>query len=179
MSSGSGERVYHERSTRGSERFGGRAAVMNVATDEGELGSFTEILQRRVENWLASEESRRFPCAHLYRHLPDLFLLLAELSLDPAVDPRERTAVRSALKYIVAPFDLIPEGVVGTAGYRDDLVLAAYMVERLGASAGAEALRGRWHHDGDPTAIARLILDAASDLVGGEVCNRLRTWAPA
>jgi uncharacterized membrane protein YkvA (DUF1232 family) len=179
MSHATGERVYHWCATRAGAGDEGRIATMNVAGNDGELGSFTAVLERRVAAWLASPEAERFPCAFLYRHLPDLFLLLAELSLDPTVDARERTAVRSALKYIVAPFDLIPEGFVGTAGYRDDLVLAAYLVERLGAAAGADALSARWHRDGDPLAIARTILDAASDLVGGEICERLRTWAPA
>ena len=152
---------------------------MKVANDECELGSFTAMLEHRVERWLASEEARQFPRAQLYRHLPGLFLLLAEVSLDPAVEARERTAISSALKYIVAPFDLIPEGIVGTSGFRDDLVLAAYVVERLVPVAGAPALRTRWRADGDPVSIARTILDAASEMVGGEICDRLRTWVPA
>jgi len=157
---------------------GGRTATMHTADDERELGSFTAMLERRVERWLASDEARAFPCAHLYRELPRLFLLLAEASLDPAVEARERTAVRSALKYIVAPFDLIPEGVVGTSGYRDDLVLAAYVVEHLAEVTGAAALRARWRGDGEPLEIARTILDAAGALVGGEIGDRLRAWAP-
>ena len=151
---------------------------MGVANDDVEMGSFTATLERRVELWLASEEAQRIPCAHLYRHLPGLFLLLAEVSLDAAVEPRERTAIRSALKYIVAPFDLIPEGTVGTSGYRDDLVLAAYIVERLEQVVGAATLRERWHGSGDPLEICRTILDAASEMVGGEICDRLRVWAP-
>ena len=151
---------------------------MGVANDDVEMGSFTATLERRVELWLASEEAQRIPCAFLYRHLPGLFLLLAEVSLDAAVEPRERTAIRSALKYIVAPFDLIPEGTVGTSGYRDDLVLAAYIVERLEQVVGAATLRERWHGSGDPLEICRTILDAASEMVGGEICDRLRVWAP-
>jgi len=152
---------------------------MGVATDDMGPGSFTARLERRVECWLASEEAQRFPCAELYRFLPPLFLLLAEISLDPAVEPRERTAIRSALKYIVAPFDLIPEAIVGTSGYRDDLVLAAYVVERLEPVVGAAALRARWHRDGDPLEIARTVLDAAGLMVGPAICERLRVWVPA
>ena len=152
---------------------------MTTVTEDVELGSFTATLERRVERWLASAEATTIPCAFLYRNLPPLFLLLAEISLDPAVETRERTAIRSALKYIVAPFDLIPEGVVGPAGYRDDLVLAAYVVERLEPVIGAAALRERWHGSGDPLDVARAILDAAAAMVGPTVCERLRTWLPA
>jgi len=152
---------------------------MSATGNDVELGSFTATLERRVERWLASEEARRFPCADLYRFLPALFLLLAEVSLDPTVESRERTAIRSALKYIVAPFDLIPEGVVGTSGYRDDLVLAAYIVERLEPVVGAAALRCRWRGAGDPLLVARAVLDAAGLMVGPTICERLRVWAPA
>ena len=171
---------YHRRGTAcvRSGADGGRAAAMGQRTDDVEMGSFTAMLERRVERWLASEEAARIPCAHLYRFLPALFQLLAEASLDAAVEPRERTAIRSALKYIVAPFDLIPEGVVGTSGYRDDLVLAAYMVERLGQAVGAEAVRAHWRGGGDPGEVARTILDAAGAMVGIEVCDRLRDWLP-
>jgi uncharacterized membrane protein YkvA (DUF1232 family) len=152
---------------------------MSVATDDTELGSFTATLERRVERWLATEEAGTVACSHLYRYLPPLFLLLAEVSLDPAVDARERTAIRSALKYIVAPFDFIPEGVVGTSGYRDDLVLAAYVVERLEAIVGAPELRARWHGPGDPVEVARAILDAAAAMIGPDVCERLSAWLAA
>jgi uncharacterized membrane protein YkvA (DUF1232 family) len=152
---------------------------MTAVTEDVELGSFTATLERRVERWLASDEAATVPCAFLYRYLPTLFLLLAEVSLDPAIEGRERTAIRSALKYIVAPYDLIPEGVVGTSGYRDDLVLAAYVVERLESTVGADALRGRWHGRGDPLDVARAILDAAAAMVGPTVCERLRAWLPA
>jgi uncharacterized membrane protein YkvA (DUF1232 family) len=152
---------------------------MTAVTEDAELGSFTATLERRVERWLASDEAASIPCSFLYRYLPPLFLLLAEISLDPAVEARERTAIRSALKYIVAPFDLIPEGIVGTSGYRDDLVLAAYVVERIEPVIGAPAMRERWHGKGDPLEVARAVLDAAAAMVGPTVCERLRHWLPA
>jgi len=152
---------------------------MTTATRDVELDSFTATLERRVERWLATEEATTIPSSHLYRYLPPLFMLLAEVSLDPSVEARERTAIRSALKYIVAPFDLIPEGVVGTAGYRDDLVLAAYVVERLEPVVGEAALRERWRGPGDPLGVTRAILDAATAMVGPSVCERLRSWLAA
>jgi len=152
---------------------------MSAATEDVEPGSFTATLEHRVERWLASDEAATIPCSFLYRYLPQLFLLLAEISLDPAIETRERTAIRSALKYIVAPYDIIPEAVVGTSGYRDDLVLAAYVVERLEPTVGAAALRERWRGQGDPLEVARAVLDAAAARVGPTVCARLRVWLPA
>jgi uncharacterized membrane protein YkvA (DUF1232 family) len=152
---------------------------MKASSKQPRVESFHRLLEQRVEEWLASEEARRFPCAELYRHLPPLFLFLAELALDPQIPERERTAVLSALKYIVAPFDLIPEGVVGTSGFRDDLVLAALVVDRLAARVDHRALLAHWREGGDPFEVARTVLDAGDAMVGPEICERLRDWLPA
>jgi uncharacterized membrane protein YkvA (DUF1232 family) len=143
------------------------------------LESFYGSLQKRVAEWLQTPEAATFPCSELYRYLPDLFDLLAHLALDHRVPESERRATFSALKYIVAPFDLIPEGIHGTAGFRDDLVLAALVLDRLAHVLDAEILRDHWRHQGEPAEIARLILDAGDKLVGPELCGKLKEWLPA
>jgi uncharacterized membrane protein YkvA (DUF1232 family) len=135
-------------------------------------------LQQRVEAWLGSEEARRFPCAHLYRFLPSLYLFLVRVAVDARVPARERSAASSVLKYIVSPYDLIPEAVFGTSGFRDDLVLAALMVDRLHGLVEPQVLAELWQAPGDPQVIAHTILDASSALVGPELCGRLRAWLP-
>jgi uncharacterized membrane protein YkvA (DUF1232 family) len=139
---------------------------------------YCRALQARVEAWLSTPESRDVPGAGLYSHLPRFYTLLVNTALDPVVPPRERTAVCSALKYIVAPYDLIPEAVVGTTGFRDDLVLAALMVERLAGVLGGPALRSRWQGGDDPAELARAVLDASGALVDPEVSERLHHWLP-
>ena len=139
---------------------------------------YCRALQARVDAWLSTSESRAIPGAELYSHLPRFYTLLVNTALDPQVPSRERTAVCSALKYIVAPYDLIPEAVVGTSGFRDDLVLAALMVERLVGVMGGPALQARWQGNDDPAEIARAVLDASGALVDPEVAERLHHWLP-
>lgn len=142
------------------------------------LHSYYRQLQLRVTTWLESEEAKAHPCAELYPHLPELFLLLAQVGLDPRIEDRERGGILSALKYIVAPFDLIPEGILGPAGYCEDLVLAALVVERLSTRLDEELLRQYWHGREDIRAVARTILETATTMVGGDTCERLRDWLP-
>jgi len=144
----------------------------------GTVGTFREMLERRVQEWLASEEAKAFPCAALYAHLPPLFVALAGAALDSRLPRRERGAVMSALKYVVAPFDLIPEGVVGTSGFRDDLVLAAMVVDHLACRGFAGLVREHWPEAGDPLAVAHEILEAGRRLVDDDTCERLRHWLP-
>jgi uncharacterized membrane protein YkvA (DUF1232 family) len=142
------------------------------------LMSFYNSLQARVDTWLTSREAAQMAHARLYRHLPELYRFLVELALDDRVPERERTCTLSAVKYVVAPYDLIPEAVVGTSGFRDDLVLAAMMADRLCEACGSALVAEHWPWDGNPQEIARTILDAATALVGSDICDRLRAWLP-
>ena len=56
---------------------------------------------------------------------PDLFILILRLSLDSRVPAQKRKFLVGALAYFVTPIDLFPEGLLGPAGYLEDVVLAA------------------------------------------------------
>jgi uncharacterized membrane protein YkvA (DUF1232 family) len=139
---------------------------------------FVRLLQERVATWLASDEARQFQCAELYRYLPGLYVFLMRLATEPRVPPRERTGVLAALKYIIAPYDLIPEGIVGTSGFRDDLVLAAMTVDHVSEQVPTAVLTAHWQQPGDPVEVARTILDAGQAMVGAPLCERLKDWLP-
>lgn len=140
--------------------------------------TFYRALQARVEEWLATDEARRFHCAELYRFLPGLYAFLIHLALDHRLPERERTGIRSALKYIVAPYDMIPEAVVGTSGFRDDLVLAALMVDRLSTTVDASIFNDHWRDAGNPREIAQKILDNSMRMVDPDICEHLKEWLP-
>jgi uncharacterized membrane protein YkvA (DUF1232 family) len=151
---------------------------MNRHATAGRVEPFHRQLETRVEAWLATPESAEIPCAPLYRYLPVLYTFLVRLALDADIPERERGATLSALKYIVAPDDLIPEGTLGTSALRDDLVLAAMVVERLYGVVEPAILDQHWTSSGEPKEIASSILNAAASLVGEDVCDHLRQWLP-
>jgi uncharacterized membrane protein YkvA (DUF1232 family) len=151
---------------------------MTSKPDDPAATSFYSSLQTRVDGWLASPEGGAFPHAQLYRHLPELYRLLVELALDVRVPEHERTCTMAVVKYIIAPYDLIPEALVGTSGFRDDLVLAALMVDRLAQACGPEPIVEHWSTAGDPRSIARAIIDSATAMIGSDICERLRAWLP-
>jgi uncharacterized membrane protein YkvA (DUF1232 family) len=152
---------------------------MTGKATEPSVMSFYSTLQTRVDAWLASDEAARFPHAELYRHLPDMYRFLVELALDARVPDQERTCILSVVKYIVAPYDLIPEAIVGTSGFRDDLVLAAIMTERLCDACDPALAVEHWAAAGQPRQIACTILEAATGMIGTDICRRLRAWLPA
>lgn len=145
---------------------------------EPTTASYHRALEQRVETWLDSDQAQAMECAGLYRHLPDLYGFLLGLACDHRIPERARVGVVSALKYIIQPYDLVPEGILGTAGFRDDLVLAALVVDHLFEVADEEVLAQHWQHPSDPQAVARGILDASSSLVSAELYSHLHAWVP-
>ncbi|MBZ5588842.1 MAG: DUF1232 domain-containing protein [Acidobacteriia bacterium] len=152
---------------------------MSNRPSQPRVASFYGSLQARVDAWLASGEAARFPHADLYRHLPDLYRFLAGVALDSRVPERERACTLSAVKYVVAPYDLIPEAVEGTSGFRDDLVLAAMMTDRLCDACTPEVIAEHWPGAGHPRNLAHTVLTAATEMVGPDIRERLGVWLPA
>lgn len=140
------------------------------------VGSFYRSLRDRVDVWLDSDEAASMPSAELYAHLPELYAFLVRLALDSRVPETERAVIRSALKYIVAPYDLIPEAVVGTSGFRDDVVLAAMVVDRLRHTVAGDLLSEHWVGPGDVLDVARAILEVRTVMIDLGVCDRLGEW---
>jgi len=151
---------------------------MDTPTTPPRLASFYDSLQDRVDAWLASGDAARFPHADLYRHLPSLYRFLASAALDSRVPEPERTCTLSVVKYVVAPYDLIPEAVEGTSGFRDDLVLAAMMTDGLCQACDPVVIGELWPGTRDPREIARAVMAAAAEMVGTDICDRLRAWLP-
>lgn len=96
-----------------------------VVVEDPEHRGFYDRLRRRLRRSLL--EDRGFAPATLDALLlaPDLFMLLVRLSMDSRVPKADRALIGSALLYFVAPFDLVPEALLGAGGFVDDVMLAA------------------------------------------------------
>lgn len=105
--------------------------------------------------------------------VPDVFILLARLALDPQVPGPARTLIGGALLYFVTPIDLMPEAVLGPVGFLDDLVLAAaVMSQALGGELEPYA-RKHWNGEQELREVLHDIAHSAHALLGGDMHGRL------
>jgi uncharacterized membrane protein YkvA (DUF1232 family) len=105
---------------------------------------------------------------------PDFFHLLCKLLFDPRVPGREKAKVGAAVAYFISPVDVIPEGLVGPAGYIDDVALAAYVLNSILNSVDPEVLNEHWAGDGDVLKNVQEILKVADGLVGSGMWKRIK-----
>ena len=94
--------------------------------------------------------------------VPDVFILLVRLALDKDVRARPARMIGGALAYFVLPFDLFPEGLLGGAGYMDDLVLAtAVLAQAFGGDLEPYA-RKHWSGSEDLRVVLRDITETGA-----------------
>ena len=69
---------------------------------------------------------------------------------------------------------MIPEGLVGPAGYVDDVALAAYVLNSVVKSVDPAVLNEHWAGDGDVLKTVQEILRVADGLVGSGMWKRIK-----
>ena len=147
----------------------GRSAVPG-----GRLLSFYDQLRRRMLA-LADRRNPKLgkPVVEALLIAPDVFILLLRLALDRDVPPRTRTLIGGALAYFVLPFDLFPEGLVGSVGFLDDIVVAsAVLSQALGGELEPYA-RKYWNGDQELRQTLHAATRTAGALFGRNLYGRL------
>ena len=142
--------------------------------EEKRAQDFYRRLRGRLDEWLKSREGRAYRFADYLLLLPDFVHLVIRLALDRRVPMALRTQTAAVLAYVMLPFDLIPEAVIGPIGFGDDLLLVALMVRRLLTTVPQEVVLEYWTGPTGLMKTIRTVLDAAEEMVGSRVWQRLQ-----
>jgi uncharacterized membrane protein YkvA (DUF1232 family) len=134
---------------------------------------FYQVLRARIAGWLASK-GKGFKHAQILLLAPDLFHLLTRLLLDRRIPASEKATLGAALAYFISPVDLLPEALLGPAGYVDDVALAAYALSRLINAGHGAVAKELWAGDGDLFEAIRRVLEIADEMVGSGLWERLK-----
>ena len=139
-----------------------------------ELGDFYRRLRRRLTNWLDTRQGRGYRFADRLLLLPDFVHLVIRLGLDRRVPGELRTQAAAALAYVVLPFDLMPEGVIGPLGFADDLLLMVLVIRKLLASVPSEVVLSHWAGPVDLLRTIQGLLAIAEEMIGKRLWRRLQ-----
>ena|SRR6185503_4994613 len=105
---------------------------------------------------------------------PDVFILLWRLVNDGRVNAKNKVLLGSGLAYFFFPLDIMPEALIGPAGYLDDLVFAVYLLNKILKDTDAEVLRQHWSGSEDVLKIITKVLNAADNLVGKDLFGKIK-----
>ena len=168
------------------DRLAGPAAIESAeeAFVEGEslpalppqrLFGFYDQLRDRVASVVERRGGRLGrPAADALLLVPDIFMLLARLAFDRQVPSGVRSLIGGALVYFVLPFDLLPEGLIGGAGFLDDLVLAAAVLSQALSPALESRASRYWSGRQELRQVLQDVVGAAHSLLGENLFAKLR-----
>ncbi|TYO95344.1 YkvA family protein [Desulfallas thermosapovorans] len=135
---------------------------------------FYQNLRVKIKKWLDSKSGADNKWAEYILLAPDIFHLLYKLTLDKDVYVADKAKLAAAIAYFISPVDLIPEALLGPAGYVDDLALAAYVLNRIINNTDPEVVRRNWAGDGDVLEVIQSILRVADKMVGSGLWKKLK-----
>lgn len=143
------------------------------------LLSFYDRLREKILHAIEKREGKRGAkttegAVRALLLVPDVFILLVRLALDKNVPGSTRALIGGALAYFILPVDLLPEAILGGAGFMDDLVLAtAVLAQAFGGDLEPYARR-HWSGSEDLRVVLKDITEAAQSLLGQNLYDRLR-----
>jgi uncharacterized membrane protein YkvA (DUF1232 family) len=135
---------------------------------------FYDRLRLRVHSFLESHGRVAEKFGDYLLLVPDVFILLWRLVNDARVNGKNKVLLGTGIVYFVFPFDIIPEAIVGPIGYLDDLVFSVYILNKILADTDTAILREHWSGDDDVLESMQKVLNAADNLVAGEIIGRLK-----
>lgn len=135
---------------------------------------FYRKLRKKVVDWLATRQGQSSEWAEYLVLAPDMFHLLCKLAADPAVPRGDKARLLAVIAYFISPLDLLPEAVLGPAGYIDDIAIAAYVLNRVINNTDPEIVRRHWAGSEDVLEVVRKILDRADKMVGSGLWQKLK-----
>ncbi len=136
--------------------------------------NFYPHLRSIITKWANTEEGKTNKWTEYLLFAPDLFRLLCKLSIDNDVPPTEKAKLAGAIAYFVSPLDLIPEALVGPKGFRDDIALAAYVLNSIVSKTNSKVVRKHWDGHKDVLEVIQQILKVAKEMVGSDLWPRLK-----
>jgi uncharacterized membrane protein YkvA (DUF1232 family) len=98
--------------------------------------------------------------------VPDLFLLITRLMLDPRIDAKHKVYMGAAVAYVISPIDLLSERQFGPIGYLDDLVVVVAVLNMLFNDIDRRIILEHWSGKEDLLGTIQKVLAQADQLVG-------------
>ena len=131
-------------------------------------------IRKKIKKWVESDKGKSNKWSEYVLIAPDLFYLLWKLSLDENVPANEKVKLLAAITYFISPIDLLPEALLGPAGYVDDIALTAFVLNGLVNNTDPEIVRKYWSGEEDILLVLKKIIRVSDQMVGKGLWQKLQ-----
>ena len=134
---------------------------------------FYDRIRKSIRSYVDNKGGALEKTAEYLLLVPDIFILLWRLANDSRVDGKDKVLLGSAVAYFIFPFDIVPEALVGPAGFLDDLVFGAFVLNKM-LGTGEDIVREHWSGSEDVLAVIQKVLGTADSLVGSDIFGKVK-----
>ena len=135
---------------------------------------FYQKLRVKFKDWMTSDEGKTSKWAEYLMFAPDLFHLLCKLAIDTDVSVSDKAKLAGVIVYFISPVDLIPEALLGPAGYADDLVVAAWVLNNMVNHVDQDIIRKHWAGEEDVLQVIQQIIGVADQMIGSGMWEKVK-----
>ncbi len=138
---------------------------------------FYDNLRRRMLQWVAGRAGEKASrLAGFALLVPDVAVLIGRLMLDERVPRHLRIKLGMIFVYLASPLDLIPEAILGPVGMVEDVVLAAFALNRIFREVEPGVLEELWSGKPEHLKTLRELAELVDGIFGGRVGTTLNQW---
>lgn len=137
---------------------------------------FYQKLRIQIKNWIEKKSGRENRWAEFILLAPDLFHLLCKLMMDPEVPASKKMKVAGVIAYFISPIDLLPEALLGPAGYLDDIALSAYILNNIINEVNPQVVSRNWAGDTEILHLVKTILLNSDKMLGSGLWKKIKKW---
>jgi uncharacterized membrane protein YkvA (DUF1232 family) len=131
-------------------------------------------LRQKVNEWAKTKIGENHKWAEYILLAPDMFHLLTKLSIDKDIPQSKKIKVFAAIAYFISPIDLLPESILGPAGFLDDIALSAYVLNDIINNIDPKIVVRNWAGDRDILTLVKTILANANEFLGGRILQKIK-----
>ncbi|MBW7997984.1 MAG: DUF1232 domain-containing protein [Candidatus Glassbacteria bacterium] len=138
---------------------------------------FYDNLRERVFNWVTGKAGTKVSrLAEFVFLIPDILVLIGRLMLDERVPRHLRIKLGMIFAYLASPLDLIPEAILGPLGMVEDVVLAAFALNRIFGEVDEDVLVELWSGKAEHLRTLHELAELVDGIFGGRVGTTLNQW---
>jgi len=136
---------------------------------------FYQRLRESIHAWASTFKGATPAYIEILLAAPDLFHLILKLASDSDVPVTVKAKLAFSVFYFMHPFDVLPEILLGPAGFLDDVVLSAYVLHSIFHEIPPGIVEKYWAGHMDILDWIRRINDQAEQLVGSKLYRKIKS----
>ena len=135
---------------------------------------FYQSIRRKINDFIKTDEGKKYKFAEFLLLAPDLFHLLCRLTFDDEVSVADKAKLAIAIAYFISPVDLIPDALL-PVGYIDDVAISAYVLNSIINNTSPDIVEKYWTGEKNILEIVKSILKTVDEMIGSGIWQKIKS----